>query len=265
LDWLEALVLGIIQGLTEFLPVSSSGHLELGKALLGIQTESGLAFTVAVHGATVLSILIVFYRDIVGLIRGLCRWEWNEEARFLVKIGLSMLPVLLVGIFLTDAVESLFTGRVILVGGMLLVTGGLLAVAGMVPAGDKNLPYGHSLLIGLAQALAVIPGISRSGATISTGLILGNQRERVARFSFLMVLLPIIGANLRDLLSGNLTAQSDIGMLPLLTGFLAALVSGLLACRWMLYLVKKGKLLFFAFYCFAVGATALFTGITAAG
>jgi undecaprenyl-diphosphatase len=257
MDWLEALILGIIQGLTEFLPVSSSGHLELGKAILGVNAEKSLAFTVVVHGATVLSTIVVFYKDIWQLIKGLFAFRWNEETQYVVKIFISMIPVIILGMFFKEEVESFFTGNVLFVGSMLLITAFLLASTYLIKQNEKKISYSNSLIIGIAQAFAVLPGVSRSGATISTGLLLGNRKANVARFSFLMVLIPILGANFKDIYDGGLGAENGIGAFPLLIGFLAAFISGLLACRWMIGIVKKGRLIYFAIYCFIIGSIAI--------
>ena len=256
MDWLEALILGIIQGLTEFLPVSSSGHLELGKAILGVNAEKSLAFTVVVHGATVLSTIVVFYKDIWQLLKGLFAFKWNEETQYIAKIFISMIPVIILGMFFKEEVESFFTGNVLLVGSMLLVTALLLASTYLIKQNEKKISYSNSFIIGIAQAFAVMPGISRSGATISTGLLLGNRKANVARFSFLMVLIPILGANFKDIYDGGISAESG-GAVPLLVGFLAAFISGLLACRWMIGIVKKGRLIYFAIYCFIIGSIAI--------
>ena len=261
MTWYEALILGIVQGLTEFLPVSSSGHLEIGKVLLHIDIEENLTFTVLVHFATVLSTITVFYNEILGLGKGLLAFKWNPETRYVSKILLSMVPVLIVGILFREEVESLFTGNLVLVGAALLVTAALLISTQVVKAGTLNIPFAHAFLMGIAQALAVIPGISRSGATISTGLLLKNDRSEVARFSFLMVLIPIIGAALLDILS--LTSGEPSGGIPPLTlvaGFLAAYVSGVLACSWMIRLVKRGNLYWFALYCGIVGIVSIVFG-----
>ncbi len=258
MNWFEALILGLLQGLTEFLPVSSSGHLELGKVLLGIDAEHSLMFTVVVHGATVLSTIVVFYKDILKLISGLFAFKWNEETRYIFKIFFSMIPVAIVGVFFKDEVESFFTGNTAFVGAMLLVTASLLAFTYFKKSNTRKITFIDSLIIGVAQAFAVLPGISRSGSTIATGLLLGNKRENVARFSFLMVLIPIIGANLKDLASGEMTSNQSIGAVPLLVGFLTAFISGLLACKWMIGIVKKGKLIYFAIYCLIIGLLAIF-------
>jgi len=261
MNWLEALILGIIQGLTEFLPVSSSGHLELGKHILGVEYTENLTFTVIVHGATVLSTIIVFWKTIVELFKELFKFKWNESTRYIAKIALSMVPVLIVGLFFKDEVEGLFTGNILFVGIMLLVTAGLLAFTYYAKEREKDISFKDSFIIGIAQALAVIPGISRSGATIATGLYLGNKKEFIAKFSFLMVLVPIIGANVKDLLDLDLSVQNSISITPLIIGFIAAFVTGLLACTWMIKIVKRGKLIYFAAYCLIVGSIAIIYSI----
>ncbi|MDR0762883.1 MAG: undecaprenyl-diphosphate phosphatase [Bacteroidales bacterium] len=258
MTWLEALLLGIVQGLTEFLPVSSSGHIEIGKALLGIHTEDDLLFTVVVHGATVLSTIVVFWKDIAQLFCGLFRWNYNDIS-YIAKILLSCVPVVIIGLFFKDTVEAFFGSGLMLVGIMLLITAILLTLAQFLSSGKHNIRYKDAFIIGLSQAVAVLPGLSRSGATIATGLLLGNKREEIARFSFLMVLIPIIGENILELFSGKIIT-SGIGVIPLLTGFTAAFVSGWLACKFMIGIVKKGKLFYFAIYCALVGiAVILFT------
>jgi len=261
MKWLEALILGIIQGLTEFLPVSSSGHLELGKHILGVEYTENLTFTVIVHGATVLSTIIVFWKTIVELFKELFKFKWNESTKYIAKIALSMVPVLIVGLFFKDEVEGLFTGNILFVGIMLLVTAGLLAFTYYAKEREKDISFKDSFIIGIAQALAVIPGISRSGATIATGLYLGNKKEFIAKFSFLMVLVPIIGANVKDLLDLDLSVQNSISITPLIIGFIAAFVTGLLACTWMIKIVKRGKLIYFAAYCLIVGSVAIIYSI----
>jgi len=258
MNWIEALILGLVQGLTEFLPVSSSGHLEIGKVLLNVEVKENLTFTVLVHFATVLSTITVFYRDIGHLTRGLFAFRWNEESRYVAKILLSMVPVLFIGIFFRDEVESLFSGNLFLVGVALLVTAILLISTQLVKSGQKSIPFLDALLMGIAQAAAVVPGISRSGATISTGLLLKNGRSEVARFSFLMVLLPIIGAALMDIASMTSGSQENvIAVSSLIAGFLAAYLSGYLACSWMIRIVKRGNLYWFALYCAAVGVLSI--------
>lgn len=258
MDWIEALILGLIQGLTEFLPVSSSGHLELGKYLLGVNPENSLAFTVVVHGATVLSTIVVFRRDIWDILKGLIDFSWNSSWKFVVSIIISMIPVLIVGLFFADYVESFFSGDMRFVGMMLLVTAALLALTHFKKSHERKINFLDALVIGLAQTVAVLPGISRSGATISTGILLGNKRELVARFSFLMVLIPIIGANFLDLMKNEIDGSAGVGFLALVVGFVAAFISGLLACKWMISIVKKGKLIYFALYCLIIGLLAIF-------
>ena len=258
MNWLEALILGIIQGLTEFLPVSSSGHLEIGKVLLNVELKKNLTFTIMVHFATVLSTIAVFHKDIGSLARGLFAFRWNQETRYITKILVSMIPVGIVGVFFREEVESLFSGNLLLVGSALLVTAALLISTQLVKAGNRKIPYLDAFLMGIAQAMATIPGISRSGATISTGLLLKNNRSEVARFSFLMVLLPIIGATFLDLLSMPSSAErGGIEAGSLIIGFVAAFCTGLLACTWMIRLVKKSQLRYFAVYCFAVAIIAM--------
>jgi undecaprenyl-diphosphatase len=254
----QALLLGIIQGLTEFLPVSSSGHLEIGHALLGIHEGDNLLFAVVVHMATVLSTLVVFRKDIYILLKDLFAFQWNESTIFIAKILLSAVPVVFSGLFFKEEIEQLFTGNLILVGSMLLVTALLLSVAHFAKKADRPITFGKSLIIGLAQAVAVIPGISRSGATIATGLLLKTNKNEIARFSFLMVLIPILGAAFLDVVSGDFTSGNNIEVLPLLAGFLAAFISGLLACSWMIKIIKQGKLIYFAVYCMFIGLIAIF-------
>jgi undecaprenyl-diphosphatase len=258
MNWIEALLLGLLQGLTEFLPVSSSGHLELGKALLNINPKNSLIFTLVVHGATVLSTIVVFRKEIWELIKGLFAFKWNEETKYIAKIIVSMIPVGIVGVFFKDEVESFFNGNIAFVGAMLLVTAALLAFTYFKKSNTRNITFSDSFIIGISQAIAVLPGISRSGSTIATGLLIGNKKELIAKFSFLMVLIPIIGANFKDLLGGEMTQNEGIGALPLVVGCFAAFISGLFACKWMIGIVKKGKLIYFAIYCLIIGLLAIF-------
>ncbi len=261
MNWIEAMLLGLLQGLTEFLPVSSSGHLEIGKALLGIKATNNLTFTVVVHGATVLSTLVVFRKEIWDLLKGLFAFKWNEQTQYVFKIGVSMIPIAIVGLFFKDWVEEIFnTDKILLlVGAMLLITAALLAFTYYAKQKDRDISFKDAFIIGLAQACAIMPGISRSGSTIATGLLLGNRKSDIAKFSFLMVLVPILGENLLELLKGEFTNPSNsMDTLPLLVGFIAAFVSGLLACKLMIQLVKRGKLIFFAAYCLIVGLIAIF-------
>ncbi|AZQ43297.1 undecaprenyl-diphosphate phosphatase [Nonlabens ponticola] len=261
MEVLDAIILGVIQGLTEFLPVSSSGHLELGKAILGDNSvpEESLMFTVVLHFATALSTIVVFRKDIIELLAGLFSFKWNEQTQFCLKIVLSMFPAVFVGLLFEEELEQLFGGNVILVGFMLIVTGLLLFLAGRAKNTGKAVSWKDAILIGIAQAIAMLPGISRSGATISTSVLLGNDRTKAARFSFLMVVPLILGKIGKDLLSGDLSV-SDSGSLPLILGFVAAFVTGLIACTWMISLVKKAKLHYFSYYCFAVGVVAIVAG-----
>jgi undecaprenyl-diphosphatase len=255
---LEAVVLGIIQGLTEFLPVSSSGHLELTKAILGDNSvpEESLAFTVVLHFATALSTLVIFRKEVFQIFKGLFQFKWNEEAQFSVKIIISMFPAAFVGLFFEEEIASLFGGQIMLVGFMLFVTALLLLLADRAKDTTKNVSFLNSLIIGVSQAIAILPGISRSGATISTSVLLGIDRTRAARFSFLMVVPLIVGKMLKDLTGGEFQLSSSEA-LPLIIGFVAAFISGLLACKWMIALVKKSKLTYFAIYCTVVGAIAV--------
>lgn len=259
MSWIEAIVLGLVQGLTEFLPVSSSGHLAIGKALFGIET-SDLAFEVAVHAATVAATIAVFWKDIAALLRGLFKWQMNGETRYILLIFLSMVPVFVVGIFFKDAVETLFGNGLRVVGCALVVTALLLFLSESLAArrGGEGRPvnWKSSVWMGLAQAVAVIPGLSRSGSTIAAGLLCGVKKEEVTRFSFLMVLIPILGESFLDLVGGEFQASS-VGTLPLLLGFAAAFVSGLFACRFMIAMVRKARLKWFALYCVLAGLACL--------
>ena len=257
MNWIEALLLGIVQGLTEFLPVSSSGHLEIGKALLGIETSDDLLFTVVVHGATVLSTIVVFWKEIVRLFKGFFKFKMNEETDYVLKIFVSMIPVMIIGLFFKDYVESLFES-LLLVGCMLLLTALLLTLATYLVSGKRDISYRDAFIIGLAQCLAVLPGLSRSGTTIATGLLLGNKKDSIAQFSFLMVLIPILGENILSLFSGELTSSS-IPVASLIAGFLGAFLSGWAACKFMIGIVKRGKLVYFAAYCFIVGSIIILT------
>ncbi|MFC1732209.1 undecaprenyl-diphosphate phosphatase [candidate division KSB1 bacterium] len=259
MNWLEALILGILQGLTEFLPVSSSGHLELGKVLLNTNYEDDLAFTVLVHAATVLSIIIVFWKDIINIISNVLLFKWNEETQFFIKIIISMIPVVIVGLFWKKNIESLFGGQVLFVGSMLVITATILFLSNFANKdADKNVNYFKAIIIGLAQMVAILPGISRSGATIGTALLLGVEKSKATRFSFLMVLLPILGASIvqiKDLTEAK--SQVSIDFFPLFLGFIGAFISGLFACRWMISIVKRGNLIYFAIYCLIIGLSAI--------
>ena len=263
MEWFEAIILGLIQGLTEFLPVSSSGHLEIGKELLGIQVSDDLMFTTMVHAATVLSTIVVFRKQILCLFKGLFKFRYNDETDYVLKIAVSIVPVMIVGLFFKDQVEALF-GSIKVVGYALLLTSALLFfsdLASRVPKTSapkqgevrNGISYWQAFVVGLSQALAVIPGLSRSGTTISTGLICGVRRDVMAQFSFLMVLIPILGESFLEVVGGEF-ASSSVGALPLVLGFVAAFVSGLFACKVMIALVRKAKLSWFAVYCLIAAA-----------
>lgn len=251
MNWYEALIFGLVQGLTEFLPVSSDGHLEIVKYFFGGVEESFL-FSIAVHGATVLSILVVFWKDILKLLTGVFRFKMNDETVYALKLIVSMIPVAVVGFTLKDQVESLFVADMDITGSFLLVTALFLLVGHFVPKRNKPISYGGAFVMGIAQALAVLPGLSRSGSTISTGLMLGNSKDELARFSFLMVIIPILGANFVELVTTETGAVNGV-MFPLIVAFVAAFISGYAACRWMINIVRKGKLGWFALYCLIVG------------
>ncbi len=256
---LEAIILGIIQGLTEFLPVSSSGHLELAKAILQDKSlpEESLLFTVVLHFATALSTIVVFRKEIVEIFQGLLQFKWNEQSQFSVKIIISMMPAAIIGVLFNDQIEALFSKQTLLVGAMLIITGLLLFLADRAKRTDKIVSFSNALLIGIAQAIAILPGISRSGATISVSVLLGVDREKAARFSFLMVVPLIFGKMAKDILDGGIS-ESSMDILPLLLGAIAAFVAGLIACTWMINLVKKSQLKYFSYYCFAAGTIAIF-------
>jgi undecaprenyl-diphosphatase len=261
-ETLEAIVLGIIQGLTEFLPVSSSGHLEIAKFFLNDESvaEQSMLMTVILHGATALSTIIVFRTDILEIIKGLFQFKWNDQSKFSIKIIISMLPAAFVGLVFEEQLETLFNKQVLLVGIMLIITGLLLFLADRAKNTDKSVSYTNALIIGISQAIAILPGISRSGATISTSVLLGIDREKAARFSFLMVVPLILGKIAKDLLSGKVAYSPDV-LLPMSVGFIAAFVTGLLACTWMIKLVKNSKLSYFAYYCFVIATIAILFGL----
>ena len=255
---IEAIVLGIIQGFTEFLPVSSSGHLELAKVILGDTSvpEESLTFTVVLHFATALSTLVIFRKEVLEIFRGLFQLKWNEEAKFSVKIILSMIPAVFVGLLFEEQLAVFFSGNLLLVGLMLLLTAVLLLLADKAKSTNKKVSFSNAILIGVSQAIAMLPGISRSGATISTSVLLGIDRTKAARFSFLMVVPLIFGKVGKDVLSGDLNFQSS-EIITIAAGFIAAFVAGLLACKWMISLVKKSKLSYFSLYCAIVGIAAI--------
>ena len=254
----ESAILGVVQGLTEFLPVSSSGHLEIGKHLLGmdLESDSSMLMTVMLHAATALSTVVIFYRDIGDILRGLLEFKWNDEAKFVVKVILSMIPAAFIGVVFKDQIESFFEGSLLLVGAMLLVTGVLLLLADRARNTEKPVSFINALIVGISQAIALLPGISRSGATISTSVLLGIDRTKAARFSFLMVVPLIFGKVAMDIVKGDVTVGGELGV-ELAIGFIAAFVTGLIACRWMIALVKNCQLWFFSIYCFIVGATCI--------
>lgn len=251
MNWYEALIFGLVQGLTEFLPVSSEGHLEIVKFFYGGIEESFL-FSLVVHGATTLSILVVFWKDILKLLTGLFKFEMNEETDYVLKLIVSMIPVAIVGFTVKDWVESLLVADMQLTGTLLLVTALFLTAGHFVPKRERPIGYGGAFIIGVAQALAVLPGLSRSGSTISTGLMLGNSKNELARFSFLMVIVPVLGANFLELLKADNVAVGEVA-LPLIVAFIAAFASGYVACRWMISIVRRSKLGWFALYCAIVG------------
>lgn len=263
MSWLEALILGLLQGLTEFLPVSSSGHLELGGVLFGLQDpDAFFTFNIFVHGATFMSVVVVFRKDIAGLIINLFRFRWNAETRFVLLLIASAIPVGIVGVLFESHVESLFEGRIMLVGIMLLVTATLLYLTRFAPANNKEVDLKSAILIGLAQTIAIMPGISRSGATISMALYLGIERGKAIRFSFLMVLIPVLGANFLKLLRmGGEAGETTLDAAPLIIGTLAAFAAGLAACTWMLSIVRKGNIAYFSVYCLIVGLGAIIYSI----
>ena len=261
MEWFEALILGLIQGLTEYLPVSSSGHLAIGSALFGIQGEDNLTFTIAVHVATVLSTLVILWKEIGWIFRGLFKFEMNAETKYVINILVSMIPIGIVGVFFKDYVEEIFGSGLLIVGCMLLLTALLLTFSYYAkPRLKENISMKDAFIIGLAQACAVMPGLSRSGTTIATGLLLGGNKEKLAQFSFLMVIPPILGEALLDgmkIVKGAAAGTSDISVLSLIVGFLAAFISGCVACKWMINIVKKGKLIYFAIYCAIAGAVTI--------
>lgn len=267
MDWIEALVLGLVQGLTEYLPVSSSGHLAIGSALFGIDAESNLTFTIAVHVATVLSTLVILWKEISWIFKGLFAGRMNEETRYFINVIVSMIPVGIVGVFFKDYVEDIFGSGLAIVGSMLLVTALLLTFSYYAkPRQKQSISTRDAFIIGLSQAVAVLPGLSRSGTTIATGLLLGNSKEKLAQFSFIMVIPPILGEALLDVVKmikgGAEAVTGDISAASLIVGFIAAFVSGCLACKWMINIVKRGKLVYFAIYCAIAGiATLIFNFI----
>ena len=262
MDTLQAILLGIVQGITEFLPVSSSGHLQIAKELLGVELEENLTFDVALHAGTVLSTIVVLWSEIQRLLRGLFSRRFNEEQAYVLKLLLSMIPIGIVGFLLKDQLNAMLEspGILAIVGAMLLLTAALLAFAYYAkPRQKETISYRDAFIIGLAQACAAMPGLSRSGSTIATGLLLGNKKTAVAQFSFLMVLIPILGETFLQAVSGELTAGVDGGVLA--AGFIASFITGCLACKFMLEVVKRGKLIWFALYCAVVGIVSILSYI----
>ena len=261
MDWIQALILGVVQGLTEYLPVSSSGHLTIISSFFGIDGADNLQFTVAVHVATVLSTLVILWKEIDWILKGLFKFEMNEETKYALNILVSMIPVGIVGLFFKDRVEEAFGSGLLVVGVMLIVTAVLLTFSYLAkPRVKEHLSLWDAFVIGVAQACAVLPGLSRSGSTIATGLMLGNKKEKMAQFSFLMVIPPILGEALLDILkaaNGEDVIADSIGTFPLAVGFLAAFLSGCFACKLMISIVKKGKLIYFGYYCAVVGVAVL--------
>lgn len=260
---IQAIVLGLVQGLTEYLPVSSSGHLAIGSYLFGIDGEENLTFTILVHIATVLSTLVILWKEVSWIFKGLFQFQMNNETRYFINILISMIPVGIVGLFFKDAVEKVFGSGLLIVGCMLLLTASLLAFSYFAkPRQKETLSKKDAFIIGLAQAAAVMPGLSRSGSTIATGLLLGNKKEKLAQFSFLMVIPPILGEALLDILKavrgGAEAAVGNLSLTVMLAGFIAAFVSGCLACKWMIRIVKNGKLIYFAIYCAIAGTLTIF-------
>ena len=262
MEIINAIILGIIQGLTEFLPVSSSGHLEIAKAILGEGKvgEESLLMTVVLHFATALSTIIIFRKDLIEIFSGLFQFKNNEAFQFSLKIVLSMIPATLVGVFFNDEIEALFGGALTLVGSMLLITGLLLFLADRAKASEKQVGVKDAILVGISQAIAILPGISRSGATISTAVLLGIDKEKAGRFSFLMVVPLIFGKMAKDFFSGEISA-TDTNFLVLFIGFIFAFLTGMLACKWMIKLVKSSQLKYFAYYCFAIGSIVIATSL----
>lgn len=256
-DIIQAIVLGIIQGLTEFLPVSSSGHLELAKFFLGYDNvgEESMLMTVVLHFATALSTVVILRKEVARIFKGLFQFKWNDETQYALKIVLSMIPAVFVGLVFEEQIESMFDGQIVLVGICLIVTGLLLFLADKAKATEKGVSYGNALLVGISQAIAILPGISRSGATISTSVLLGIDRTEAARFSFLMVVPLIFGKIAKDVMDGALAETAQV--MPLTIGFIAAFLTGMLACTWMIKLVKQSKLAYFSIYCFIVAVLAI--------
>ena len=261
-ELLEAIALGIIQGFTEFLPVSSSGHIEIANYLFGNDSsgEENLTMTIVLHAATAIATLLVFKNDILDILKGLLTPTYNDEKRFALVIILSMIPAAIVGLFFEDIVEQFFTQNLLLVGSMLIVTAVLLYLADKAKDTVKHVGFKEAIIIGLAQAVATLPGISRSGSTIATSVLLGVDRSKAARFSFLMVVPLILGKMAKDILDGDFSSN-ELDVLPLVLGFTAAMITGYFACRWMIELVKRSQLKYFSFYCLIVGIIAIISSL----
>ncbi len=259
MSWWEALILGIIQGLTEFLPVSSSGHLTIGSELFGVNGEENLTFNIIVHAATVLATIVVLHKEIIALFKGLFSFTWNEQTQMVCKLLLSAVPVGIVGLVFKKQVEAIFGSGLLLVGCMLLLTALLLAFAYYArPRQKEEISFKDALIIGLSQACAIFPGLSRSGTTIATGILLGDKKEKVAKFSFLMLIIPVLGETFLDLAKGKFSpAESGISGMAMIIGFAAAFIVGAFACKWMIGIVSKGKLIYFSYYCVAAGLLAI--------
>ena len=258
MSWIEALILGFLQGLTEYLPVSSSGHLAIASSIFGVKGDESLTFTIVVHVATVLSTIVILWKEINWIFKGLLKFEMNDETKYAMKIVVSMIPIGIVGVFFKDYVEDIFGSGLLIVGCMLIVTSLLLTFSYYAkPRMKEDISMKDAFIIGLSQACAVLPGLSRSGTTIATGLLLCDNKAKLAQFSFLMVIPPILGEALLDgmkIIKGAANDQAQVSLFALVIGFLAAFIAGCIACKWMINLVKKGKLIYFAIYCAIVGA-----------
>lgn len=265
MDWFEALVLGLLQGFTEYLPVSSSGHLAIASSLFGVHGDDNLTFTIVVHVATVLSTLVILWKEIDWIFKGLFKFQMNEETKYVINIIISMIPIGIVGVFFKDYIEDIFGSGLLIVGCMLLVTAALLTFSYYAkPRQKENIGMKDAFIIGLSQALAVLPGLSRSGTTIATGLLLGDNKAKLAQFSFLMVIPPILGEALLDgmkIMKSAAQDEAQMSLFALCVGFLAAFVAGCIACKWMINIVKKGKLVYFAIYCAIVGVITIICSI----
>jgi undecaprenyl-diphosphatase len=260
---LEAFILGLIQGFTEFLPISSSGHIEIGTYLLNVDPSDNLIFQLIVHAATTLSTIIVFRKDIGDLFKGVFNMQWSESKEYVLKLIISAIPLAFVGLFFEDYINELFAGRVFFIGFMFLVTALLLSLTYWNKGKGTDVTYGKAMIIGCAQAIALLPGISRSGTTIASALLIGVDRYKATRFSFLMILMPLVGASLLQLMKyfKDPTITGNISGMSIIVGFLAAFISGWISCIWMIKIVKEGKLIYFAIYLAVVGLIAIVTFI----